>query len=339
MVTETDFNAKLKAISDRVTKTKCEHLVIENEPKKLKTLDLSYFWGKNYFQGDDGTQNIFVFQPAYKYFKTIKEHVLKWGSPNEFIIEWKSKGLNEVIKPPGHAFLPGIEFTGKKMHAKFKGGCLKQDKPAFNHGKIINIYLVYDLESNLNNFDPVLENCLFGAVKLTKNSEINKYKHIWYGIGFDSKETFLYPDGSFVQNVIIFGANMGSSMHANNKVNNILVLGKDFMQGINGTTIYAEKMYSINFTKSKIRFCLSLHYNGDNSYIFVNGTEICKFTVKDFETVATPLCLENISKDFSVDNMKKTGLYGNVYEFSVDYDAIANDKILDIHKYLMERII
>ena len=96
-------------------------------------------------------------------------------------------------------------------------------------------------------------------------------------------------------------------------------------------------MYSINFTKSKIRFCLSLHYNGDNSYIFVNGTGICKFIVKDFETVATPLCLENISKDFSVDNTKKTGLFGNVYEFSVDYDAVANDKILDIHKYLMEK--
>ena len=81
----------------------------------------------------------------------------------------------------------------------------------------------------------------------------------------------------------------------------------------------------------------SLHYNGDNSYLFVNGTEICKFKAKDSEIVATALCLGNISKDFSVDNMKKAGLYGNVYEFSIDYDAIANDKILDIHKYLMEK--
>ena len=126
-------------------------------------------------------------------------------------------------------------------------------------------------------------------------------------------------------------------MHANNKVNNILVLGKDFIQGINGTTIYAEKRYSINFTKGKARFCLSLHYNGDISYLFVNSTEICKFKAKDSEIVATPLFLGNISKDFSVDNMKKTGLYGNVSEFSIDYDAIVNDKILDIHKYLMEK--
>ena len=89
------------------------------------------------------------------------------------------------------------------MHAKFKGSCLKQDKPAFNHGKIVNIYVVYDLESNLNNFDPALENCLFGAVKLTKNSDIDKYKYTGYGIGFDSKGSFLFPDGSFGQNVIM----------------------------------------------------------------------------------------------------------------------------------------
>ena len=71
--------------------------------------------------------------------------------------------------------------------------------------------------------------------------------------------------------------------------------------------------------------------------VIVNGTEIRKFKAKDSEIVATPLCLANISKDFSVDNMKKTGLYGNVYEFSIDYDAISNDKIVDIHKYLMEK--
>ena len=80
-----------------------------------------------------------------------------------------------------------------------------------------------------------------------------------------------------------------------------------------------------------------MHYNGDNSYLFVNGKEICKFKTKDAEIVATPFCLGNISKDSSVDNMKKTGLYGNVFEFSIDYDAIANDEILDINKYLMEK--
>ena len=80
------------------------------------------------------------------------------------------------------------------------------------------------------------------------------------------------------------------------------------------------------------QICLSLHYNRANSYLFVNGTEIYKFKAKDSEIVATPLCLENISKDWSVDNMKKTGFTGSVYDFSVDYDAIAVD-----HKYLMKK--
>ena len=94
-------------------------------------------------------------------------------------------------------------------------------------------------------------------------------------------------------------------------------------------------MYSINFTVTKKKFCLSLHYNGANSYLFVNGTEIYKFKAKDSEIVPSPLCLGNISKDWSVDNIEKTGLTGYVYDFSADYNAIAVNDIKDIHKYLM----
>ena len=79
-----------------------------------------------------------------------------------------------------------------------------------------------------------------------------------------------------------------------------------------------------------------MHYNGSNSYLFVNGTEIHKFKTKDSEIIAAPICLGKISRDVSVKNMKKTGLNGYVYDFSVDYDPIANDKILDIHRYLMK---
>ena len=96
-------------------------------------------------------------------------------------------------------------------------------------------------------------------------------------------------------------------------------------------------MYWINFTKEKTKFCLSLRYNGANSYLFVNGTEIIKFKAKDFEITPYPLCLGNISKDCSVDNMKKTGSKGCVYDFIVDYDAIAVSDILDVQKYLMEK--
>ena len=96
-------------------------------------------------------------------------------------------------------------------------------------------------------------------------------------------------------------------------------------------------MYSINFTENNKKLCLNLHYNGANSYLFVNGAEIYKFKAKDSEIVATPLCLGNISKDWSVDNMKDTGLNGYVYDFSVDYDAIAVDDILDTQTYLMKK--
>ena len=94
-------------------------------------------------------------------------------------------------------------------------------------------------------------------------------------------------------------------------------------------------MYSINFTVTKKKFCLSLHYNEANSYLFVNGTEIIKFKAKDSKIPPRRLCLGNISKDWSVDNMKKTGFTGYVYDFSVYYNVIAVDNIKDIDKYLM----
>ena len=137
--------------------------------------------------------------------------------------------------------------------------------------------------------------------------------------------------------VEIFGVNMSSYAKIDNREKNILILCKGPTQGLKHT-LSAEKMYSINFTENNKKFCFSLHYNGGNSYLFVNITEIHKFKAKDSEIVATSLCLGNISKDWwSADNMKKTGLNGYVYDFSVDYDAIAFDDILDIHKYLMKK--
>ena len=99
-------------------------------------------------------------------------------------------------------------------------------------------------------------------------------------------------------------------------------------------------MYSINFTVTKKKFCLSLHYHGENSYLFVNGKKkIVKFKAKDSEIIASPICLGNISKDWSTDNMKNTGFNGYVYEFNVDYRTFnpSNfDKNMSaIHKYFM----
>ena len=141
------------------------------------------------------------------------------------ISSWESKGLSdEVIKCPtinNNSLAPTLENIAKNMFVKFDGSCLiKQDEFTFNK-KTINIYIVYDLNSNLNNFDPTLENCLFGAIKISKNSDMSKYNYSGYGIGFHSGGTFLHPTGSFGNNAIIFGADMSSSTHSNNRANNI----------------------------------------------------------------------------------------------------------------------
>ena len=130
---------------------------------------------------------------------------------------------------------------------------------------------------------------------------------------------------------------MSWSIHVDNKGKDILILGKGPTEGLGEYSLTAEKMYSVNFTDNGDKYCLSLHYNGANSYLFVNGTEIIKFKAKDSKIVASPLCLGNISKDWSTDNMKKTGFNGYVYDFSVDYDATSVDDIKDIHKYFMKK--
>ena len=173
---------------------------------------------------------------------------------------------------------------------------------------------------------------MFGAIALTINIDIYKYKYSGYGIGFYRHGSFGFPGTGLEKYVVIFVADMSSSAHIDNKKKDILILGKNPTQTLEHT-LTAEKLYSINFTGNNE----NLDYNGVNSYLFVNGTEIVKFKTKDSEIVATALCLGNISRDFYVDNMKKTGLNGYVYVFSADYDAIAVDDVLDIHRCLMKR--
>ena len=129
---------------------------------------------------------------------------------------------------------------------------------------------------------------------------------------------------------------MTNSKHVNNKTKDVLVLGRGLIQKIDDTTIYAEKMYSPNFTIANKTFWLSQHYNGDDSYLFVNGKEVIKFKAKN-QSALGKLSLGDISADFNQADRKPTGLYGYVYDFSVDYNVITNDKINDIHRYLMEK--
>ena len=137
----------------------------------------------------------------------------------------------------------------------------------------MNIYIVCELAaSSSHTSDPTIKNCFFGAVTLTKNADIEKYKYSGYEIRFDRRSSFSFLSGGFGQNVLIFGGDMSSSIHVDNKKMDMLVLGRGPTQGLE-STLTAKKMYSINFTVTKKKLCLSLHDNGANNYLFVNGTE------------------------------------------------------------------
>ena len=129
---------------------------------------------------------------------------------------------------------------------------MKQDKIAYTHRKIVNIYIVFEINKKDNTIisDPTIENCLFGAVTLTKSVNIDKYGYSGYGIGFNRKGSFSFPSGGSGQNVLIFGVDMTFSTHIDNKKKDILVLGIGPTQGLEHT-LTAEKMYSINFREKK----------------------------------------------------------------------------------------
>ena len=156
-------------------------VVIENEFKKLEAFDLNYFLGKSHFD-DDGTQNWLVFQPIQIFFELARDN------PN-IILSWKSKGLfDERIKSPNKILNPSLNYVGTKARIRFSGDCFKQEKITFNHGKTVNIHIVNEIEKSLNiSSYPTLENCLFGAVKMTKHVHVDQYKYSGYGIGFDRK--------------------------------------------------------------------------------------------------------------------------------------------------------
>ena len=208
LVTKTDFDNKLTDLNRKIVSTKTKDLVIENKLKKLKTFDSSYFQGKSHFE-EDGTQNWLVFQPMQRYFKLASDNP-------SIILSRKSKGLSdERIKAPttsNKILNPLQNYVGTKARVRFTGACLKQEKITFSHGKIVNIYIVYEIEKSVNiSSYPTLQNCLFGAVKITsKHVDVDQYKYSENGIGFDKKGS--YSIGNKIgRNVIIFGVDMSSS--------------------------------------------------------------------------------------------------------------------------------
>ena len=151
----------MQDISKKITSNKSRHLLVENKLRKLQKFDAGYFRGKNHSE-EDGTQNYLAFQPVHKY-----------------ISGWKSNRMsNESIKTPSTSsnFLsPLLNYVGTKIRVKFSGSCLKQNAALYNHGAIVNIYIVYEISKNYNiSSHPTLENCLFGAANFTKHAAIDQ---------------------------------------------------------------------------------------------------------------------------------------------------------------------
>ena len=275
---------------------------------------------------------------------------------NKKISKWKSRG---VLNYSDYYSMNSIEDTktnvpklknDKEAYVLLQGSYFQQNNAIIipnNNKNVINIYVVYKLDpiSSTRNTDYTVQNALFIAMKITKNADYSKNNYTGYGLCFDEGGEFShtvrqrnFDRTTDARNVIIFGVDMSSSIHATNRANNIYVLGKKFIQGINDTTIYAEKLFHNNFTKLGEKFVLSLHYNDDNSYLFANGRQELKFKAKNDQIINEKLCIGNLSSEWTKSESEKTGLYGNIYDIVVDYRAINGVKpIYDMHRYLMTK--
>ena len=133
LITKTEFDSKLPSLNRKITANKSKHLLVENEFNKLKAFDSSYFIGKNYFD-EDGTQNYLVFQPMCKYFKVFS--ITQYA---EYVSKWKYKGLSSEsirkISTSDNSLNPTLSFYDTKIRVKFTGGCSKQPKFSYTHGK------------------------------------------------------------------------------------------------------------------------------------------------------------------------------------------------------------
>ena len=264
-----------------------------------------------------------------------------FGLTSRDITEWKSTGIynhssdsNMNAVADAKTTLPNFK-NDSRMHVYLSGNHFQQNVAGIpNNDNVINIYCVYKLDPIASTRDTsfTIQDALFGAMQITKNATDNsKNNYKGYGICFDERSQFGHTvtEGGCThitngRNVLIFGADMSFSVHATNRANHIYVMGDGFTQGIHDTTLYVEKKYFRNFTEPNVKFVLSLHYNGDDSYLFVNGRQ--------------KLCIGNLSDQWTASELEKTGLYGNIYDFVVDYEQILGvNPIYDMHRYLMTK--
>ena len=277
---------------------------------------------------------------------------------NKKISKWESTG---VFNRSDYYSMNGIENTKKempilkndeKLYVYLQGNHFQQNNVLTSSNdhvlnkNVVNIYIVYKLDplASIRDKSFTIQNTLFGAMQITKNATDNdKNNYKGYGICFDERSEFGHTitEGGHAhttdaRNVLIFGADMSFSVHATNRANHIYLMGTGLTQGINDTTIYAEKNFYRNFTDFGKKIVLSLRYNGDNSYLFVNGRQELKFKDKTDQLVKEKLCIANLSDQWTTSESEKAEAYGKIYDFVVDYEQTSGVKtIYDMHRYLI----
>ena len=345
LITKTDFDTKLKNISDRVTNNKSKDILLDNELKKLKTRvdssekiklndlqkEISFNTGFFYYL----QQSYLVYECKIDSFIFDNKKILKWSSTGIFNYSdyYSMNAIKDTKKE-----LPRLK-NNDETYVYLQGSHFQQRNIIItDNSNVINIYIVYKLDpiSSTRDTTFMIQNVLFGAMEITKNADTSKYKYKGYGICFDEGGSFSTGNINNGRNVLIFGVDESYLIHSNNKANNIFVMGDGIVQGINDTTLYAEKIYSQNFTQTSKKILLSLHYNGDDSYLLVNGKQDLKFKCKTESLVKKKLCIGNLSDKWTTSESEKRGLHGNIYDFVVDYKPIVGvDPIHDMHRYLM----
>ena len=279
---------------------------------------------------------------------------------NKKILKWRSTG---IFNYSDYYSMNAIKNTKNEMpilkndvrlYVYLQGNHFQEDNVLTSNNdhvlnkNVVNIYIVYKLDPLASTRDKsfTIQNALFGTMQITKNTtDYDKNNYKGYGICLDERSEFGHAitEGgrahtTDARNVLIFGADMSSSVHATNRANHIYLMGTGLTQCINDTTIYTEKKFYRNFRDFGKKFVLSLHYNGDNSYLFVNGRQELKFKAKTDQVVKEKLCIGNLSDQLTTSESEKTGVYGKIYDFVVDYEQIAGVKtIYNMHRYLMNK--
>ena len=243
-------------------------------------------------------------------------------------MSWKSIGLSdEKLKSTEDDYFPELWYDKEITHLNFIEDVLAQEKISYTNDRIVNLYSIYLIPYITYKSAPdTIGQCLFGA------KDYNNKKWSGYGVAF-GKQHYLHKDSDKnANNLIILGAYLSDSNDEETKKDNILILGKGSVQ-INNTTIQAKSELKANCTLPQ-KFILFVHYNGDDSYLFVNNIQKYKFKEKDSEIKTRKLYLGGVSKDSSLSDFTAIS---KIYHFSVDYQLATKDKIQKIHKYLMKK--